>query len=98
VVKALDLSALGFIPKTGEREVMLSALRLVFAGGIYRPGAAGNIAVEAVVRAPPDGYTLLLVAAGNAIDVTLFDKLKYDFIRDIVPVAPRNRRSGYHGT
>jgi tripartite-type tricarboxylate transporter receptor subunit TctC len=52
-----------------------------------RPGAAGNIAAEAVVRAPPDGYTFLLVAAGNTVNVTLFDKLNYDFIRDIVPVA-----------
>ena len=39
------------------------------------------------MRAPPDGYALLLVAAGNAINVTLFDKLNYNFIRDIVPVA-----------
>ena len=52
-----------------------------------RPGAAGNIATEAVVRAPPDGYTLLLVNAGNAINATLYDKLNFNFIRDIAPVA-----------
>jgi len=52
-----------------------------------RPGAGGNVATEAVVNASPDGYTLLLVNAANAINATLYEKLKYDFIRDIVPVA-----------
>ena len=52
-----------------------------------RSGAAGNIATEAVVRARPDGYTLLLVAPSNAINATLYDKLNYNFIRDIAPVA-----------
>jgi tripartite-type tricarboxylate transporter receptor subunit TctC len=52
-----------------------------------RPGAATNIATEAVVHAPPDGYTLLLVAPANAINVTLYEKLNYNFIRDIAPVA-----------
>src|SRR5262249_39954714 len=52
-----------------------------------RPGAGTNIATEAVVRAPPDGYTLLLVIAANAINVTLYDKLNFNFIRDIAPVA-----------
>ena len=52
-----------------------------------RPGAAGNIGTEAVVRAPADSYTLLLVTAGSAFNVTLYDHLKFDFIRDIAPVA-----------
>jgi tripartite-type tricarboxylate transporter receptor subunit TctC len=52
-----------------------------------RPGASTNIATEAVVRAPPDGYTLLLVAPANAINATLYEKLNFNFIRDIAPVA-----------
>jgi len=52
-----------------------------------RTGAGGNIGTEAVVRASPDGYTLLLVGLNNAISATLYDKLNFDFIRDIVPVA-----------
>jgi tripartite-type tricarboxylate transporter receptor subunit TctC len=52
-----------------------------------RTGAATNIATEAVVRAPADGYTLLLVTASNAINATLYDKLSYNFMRDIAPVA-----------
>ncbi len=52
-----------------------------------RPGAGTNIATEAVVHAPPDGYTLLLVAPANAINATLYEKLNHDFIRDIAPVA-----------
>jgi tripartite-type tricarboxylate transporter receptor subunit TctC len=52
-----------------------------------RPGAGTNIGTEAVVRAPADGYTLLLVAAANAINATLYDKLNFNFIRDIAPVA-----------
>ena len=52
-----------------------------------RPGAAGNIATEAVTRMPPDGYTLLLVNSQNAINVALYDKLGFDFVRDIVPVG-----------
>jgi tripartite-type tricarboxylate transporter receptor subunit TctC len=52
-----------------------------------RPGGNSNIATEAVVRAPADGYTLLLVSSSGAINATLYDKLTYDFIRDIAPVA-----------
>jgi tripartite-type tricarboxylate transporter receptor subunit TctC len=56
-----------------------------------RPGAAGNIGTEAVVRAPADGYTLLLVGGWNAINATLYDKLSFNFIRDIAPVAGISR-------
>ena len=52
-----------------------------------RPGAGTNIATEAVVRAPADGYTLLMVGTAQAINATLYDKLNFHFIRDITPVA-----------
>ena len=52
-----------------------------------RPGAGGNVATEFVVRAPADGYTLLLVPAPAAINATLYDNLNFNFIRDIAPVA-----------
>jgi len=52
-----------------------------------RPGAGGNIATEAVVNAPADGYTLLLAGIYNAVNATLYEKLKYNFVRDIAPVA-----------
>jgi tripartite-type tricarboxylate transporter receptor subunit TctC len=52
-----------------------------------RPGAAGNIATESVVRATPDGYTLLLMTSANIWNAALYDNLNFNFIRDIVPVA-----------
>jgi|SRR5947199_6812209 len=52
-----------------------------------RPGAGGNIGTEVVVRAPADGYTLLMVGTPAAINATLYDKLNFNFIRDIAPVA-----------
>jgi tripartite-type tricarboxylate transporter receptor subunit TctC len=59
-----------------------------------RPGAGSNIAAEAAVRAPPDGYTLFLVTSTSAINATLYDKLNFDLVRDIAPVASINRSPG----
>src|SRR5271156_2142277 len=56
-----------------------------------RPGASSNVATEAAARAAPDGYTLLLVSANNAFNASLYDKLRFDFIRDIAPVASIGR-------
>jgi len=52
-----------------------------------RPGAGGNLGIEAVVNAPPDGHTLLLATSPNAVNATLYEKLNFNFIRDIAPVA-----------
>ena len=59
-----------------------------------RPGAGGNMATETVVRAPPDGYTLLMISSVNAYNATLYDKLNFDFVRDIAPVASIYRGPG----
>lgn len=56
-----------------------------------KPGGASNLATELVVRAPPDGYTLLLAVAGNAIEAPLYTNLKFNFLRDIVAVASIGR-------
>src|SRR6516164_3767112 len=56
-----------------------------------RPGGGNNIGTEAVVRAPPDGYTLLLVTAANAINTSLYEKLSFNLSRDIAPVASITR-------
>src|SRR5262249_41853477 len=59
-----------------------------------RPGAASNIATEAVVRARPDGYTLLQASASNAWNAALYDNLSFNFIRDIAPIATVRRAGG----
>jgi tripartite-type tricarboxylate transporter receptor subunit TctC len=56
-----------------------------------RPGASGNIAMESVVRSPPDGYTLVMVALSSAINATLFENLPFVFLRDIAPVGAISR-------
>lgn len=56
-----------------------------------RPGAATNIGIEAVVRAPADGYTLLLIPGSVAVNATLYEKLNFNFIRDIAPIAMISR-------
>ena len=58
-----------------------------------RPGAGGNIAIEAVVKAPADGTTLLLVTIQSAVNATLYEKLNYNFVRDIAPVAGISRQT-----
>jgi tripartite-type tricarboxylate transporter receptor subunit TctC len=57
------------------------------------PGAGGNIATEAVIEAPADGYTLLLAGLWNAVNATLYEKLKFDFFRDLAPVASVSREN-----
>ncbi len=56
-----------------------------------RPGAGGSLGAEAVVKAPPDGYTLFFAASSNAVNASLMKNLSYDFVRDVAPVAPINR-------
>jgi len=56
-----------------------------------RPGAGGTIGTEAVVRSPADGYTLLLVSGSHTVNETLYDKLNFNFIRDIAPIAGISR-------
>src|SRR5204862_1033708 len=52
-----------------------------------RPGAATNVATEAVIHSPPDGYTVLVVSSPHAINATLYDNLRFNFVRDMAPVA-----------
>src|SRR5947199_1777917 len=59
-----------------------------------RPGASGNIGTEAAARAAPDGYTLLAVGVNNATNAALYDNLKIDFLRDIMPIASTVRGVG----
>ena len=59
-----------------------------------RPGAGGNIATEAVVRAPPDGHTLLMINIPHAINAALYDRLNFNFVRDIAPAAGIMRAPG----
>jgi tripartite-type tricarboxylate transporter receptor subunit TctC len=59
-----------------------------------RPGSGSNVATEAVVRAPPDGYTLLEISASNAWNAALYGNLSFNFIRDIVPIAGVRRSGG----
>jgi tripartite-type tricarboxylate transporter receptor subunit TctC len=58
-----------------------------------RPGAGSNIATEVVVNAPPDGYALLMISPAHAVNATLYDKLNYNFLRDIAPVAGISREA-----
>ena len=58
-----------------------------------RPGGGGNIAIEAVVKAPADGYTLLLITIQGAVNATLYEKLNYNFTRDIEPIASISRET-----
>jgi tripartite-type tricarboxylate transporter receptor subunit TctC len=61
---------------------------------VNQPGAGSNLAAETVVRAPPDGYTLLQISASNAWNVAIYDNLKFNFISDIVPVAGVRQAGG----
>jgi tripartite-type tricarboxylate transporter receptor subunit TctC len=61
---------------------------------VNHPGASGNLAAEAVVRAPADGHTLLMVSTANAINATLYENLSFNFIKDIAPVASLSRTAG----
>src|SRR4051794_33799390 len=58
-----------------------------------RPGAGGNIGTEAAVKASPDGYTLLMIGPPNAINATLYEKLNYNFLKDISPIASISREA-----
>src|SRR6516162_3161757 len=78
---------------TAHRAVVVGTARQQFIIE-NRPGAASNIATEAVVRARPDGYTLLQASASNAWNAALYDNLSFNFIRDIAPIATVRRAAG----
>ena len=83
---ALRLAA----PPTSSRVLSVSGSRKRLGQSFVienRPGAAGNVAAEAVVKSVADGYVLLMGGANNAINTTLYDKLNFNFLRDITPVA-----------
>jgi hypothetical protein len=62
-----------------------------------RPGAGGNVGTEAVVSAAPDGYTLLLATVPNAVNASLYEKLNFNFIRDVAPIAGKARFAAIGG-
>jgi tripartite-type tricarboxylate transporter receptor subunit TctC len=84
----VDLPA-GLAPDVGARLIAPALAQRLGQSVVVenRPGAGGNIGAEYVVRAPPDGYTLLAAISGNAVNAALYPKLSFNFVRDIAPVA-----------
>jgi tripartite-type tricarboxylate transporter receptor subunit TctC len=82
---AAGAAALPAVSRIARAQAYPSRPVRIIAG--FAPGGNGNIGTEAVVRASSDGYTLLMVGGWNAINATLYDKLSFNFSRDIAPVA-----------